>query len=278
MKKNCTGGCSRSVYELVRKMIRNLQKFGPRRGLSLLGLVTSLMCAAPAVADIISFETLSPAVHLSGESITEAGYQMLFIEGPMAASFGAVGNTGAVIDSADPSSCDVVGCPQGANGNYLSILNDGAVQLTSIGLSALFTLNSFNFTFVAPVPISVGDYGRIVLNGVDQGGATVSTSWAFPAQDTDGQFRFGAAALDTVFLSTRFTSLSFSACLYDGLGGCFNSVDIPAGNQAQFAIDDIDFTAVPNEVPEPDSFLLAGLALAALGMTRRRCSARSTSI
>lgn len=278
LKKKCTGGCPRSVHELGRKMMRSLQKLGPRCGLSILGLVTSVMCAAPARAGIISFETLSPAVHESGTSITEAGFQMLFIEGPMAASLGLVGITGAVIDSADPSSCEVIGCPQGASDNYLSILNDGAVQFTSSGLSGLFTLNSFNFTFVTPFPVLVGNHGRMVLNGVGQDGTTVSTSLAFPEQDVDGRFRFGAATLDSSFLGTRFSSLSFSACVFDLDGVCVNSVDSPAWNQAQFAIDDIDLTAVANAVPEPGSLLLAGLALTALGLTRRRHSARSTSL
>lgn len=259
-------------------MINRRPRSGPRFGLSLLGLAASLMAAAPAAADLISFETLPAEVHASGTSISEAGYQMLFIEGPVAAFYGFAGGTGALIDSTDPSSCEVIGCPLGANGHYLSILNDGAVRLASTGSAGLFSLNGFRFTFVAPLPVSVGDYGRLVLNGVDQGGASVSTSLDFPAQDTDGQFRFGAAALDSGFLGTRFASLSFSACLYDGLGGCFNSFDSPAGNQAQFALDDIDLTAVPNTVPEPGSYWLAGLALAALVMTRRRSSARSTSL
>jgi hypothetical protein len=259
-------------------MIKSRRKPGPRCGLSILALVTSGMCAAPAFATLIGFETLPAEVHLSGTSITEASYRMLFIEGPVAASFGSAGSTGALINGADPFSCDLVGCPSGANGRYLSILNDGAVQLTSIGSSSLFTLNSFNFVFVPPLAEPLGDGGRMVLDGVNESGSTVSTSLDFSGPKNDGLYWFGAASLDAGFLSTRFSSLSFSACLNDGFGGCFNSVDNPAFNQAQFAIDDIDLTAVPNAVPEPDSYWLAGFALAALGMTRRRSSARSTSL
>jgi len=254
-------------------MTINNQSLSPRRGATMFAMLASLFCAAPAFADTINFDTVPPSVHESGTSISEAGYNMLFVEGPVAASFGIVSGIGAVIDSNDPFSCEVIGCPAGGNGNYLAILNDGGVQLSS-SLTGGFRISGLNFSFISPVPVGPGDYGQLVLTGTNWQGATVSTSFAFPGQNNNGQFMFGAAGIDAAFGANVFSSLTISACIYDLNDVCSNSVDSPAFNQAQFALDDLALTAVP----EPASFLLAALGLGALGVSRRRRTSRSTSL
>ena len=239
----------------------------------MLALVASV-CAAPAFADTINFETLAPGVNESATSIQESGYNMLFIEGPVAAELGLVGAIGAVIDSTNPASCDLIACPVGGNGNYLAILNDGGVQFSHPGQLSGFRISGLNFAFVAPVPVGPGDYGQLVLTGVNWQGQTVSTSFAFPGQNDNNQFMFGAASIGADFAANVFSSLTISACIYDANDECSNSVDSPAFNQAQFALDDLALTAVP----EPTSFLLAGLGLGMLGLARRRRSNRSTSL
>ncbi|WP_073223447.1 NF038120 family PEP-CTERM protein [Massilia sp. CF038] len=249
------------------------QRLKPRLGATMFGLIASLGCAAPVLADTINFTPLAPAVYESGTAISQAGYNMLFVESPAGAAANVVSGVGSVLDGNDPFSCDIIGCPAGANGNYLAILNDGGVQFTHPGSLNGFALSGLNFSFISPVPVGPGDYGQLVLTGTNWFGQTVSTSLAFPGQNNNGQFQFGAAALDAAFRGNVFTSLTISACIYDVNNVCSNSVDSPAFNQAQFAIDDV----VLNAVPEPASFLLAGLGLAALGVSRRR-AARSTSL
>jgi hypothetical protein len=254
-------------------MTINNQILSPSRGATMFAMFASLMCAAPAFADTINFDSLPATVHESGTSIAESGYNMLFVEGPVAASMGLVSGIGAVLNSNDPFSCEVIGCPAGANGNYLAILNDGGVQFTHPGALNGFRVSGLNFSFISPVPVGPGDYGQLLLTGVNWQGQTVSTSFAFPGQNNNGQFLFGAAAIDAAFGANVFSSLTISACIYDANAVCSNSVDSPAFNQAQFALDDLALTAVP----EPASFLLAALGLGALGATRRRTS-RSTSL
>lgn len=237
------------------------------------GLIAALFSAAPAFADTLTFGSVPPAAHESGTSISESGYNMLFIEGPVAAEFGFVSGIGTVIDGNDPFSCSVIGCPAGPNGNYLAILNDGGVQFTHPGMLNGFTISGLNFAFVVPAPVGPGNYGQLVLSGTNWQGQTVSTSLDFPGQNDNGQFMFGAASLSAAFRANVFSSLTINACIYDFDMVCSNSLESPAFNQAQFAIDDVTL----NAVPEPASFLLAGLGLGALGVIRRRKSRPAAS-
>lgn len=239
------------------------------RGVAMSGLIAALSCAAPAYADIVNFDGLAPAAYLSGESVSESGYGMLFVEGPVAAQLGLVGGIGTVLDSADPASCNIIACPAGASGNYLGVFNDGGVQFSHQGALSGFTVTGFDFAFVPPTPVGPGNYGQLQLSGVNWQGTTIMTRLDFPGQNDNGSFLFGSAGLDAAFRANVFSTLTISACIYDGDGVCQNSWDNPAWNQAQFALDKLSL----NAVPEPASFLLAALGLGALGLSRRRKAA-----
>lgn len=228
---------------------------------------------APASANTITFESLLPSANDSGVTLSEAGYSMLLVEGPVAASLGLVGATGTVVNGGDPTSCTVAGCPKGDTSNYLSILNDGAVTLTRANNNGFFKLLGLDFAFVTPAPVPPDDYGLLQLAGITSDGIAVSTSFHFPGQDNKGNFTFGSAALSPSFSAYTFSSLTINACLFMSDGSdasvCTNSLDSPAFNQAQFALDNI----MLGEVPEPASILLAGLGIVALGWSRRRARA-----
>jgi hypothetical protein len=253
---------------------RNHHPLPRLRGAAMSGLIAALFCTAPAYADIVNFDTLAPAAYLSGETISESGYSMLLIEGPVAAGLGLVGNTGTILNSTKKSSCDIIACPAGGNGNYLGVFQDGAVRFSHQGELSGFTLTGFDFAFVAPTPVDPGNYGQLQLSGVNWQGTTIVTRLDFPGQNNNGAFLFGSATLDAAFRGYVFSSLTINACIYDGEGVCQNSWDNPAWNQAQFALDSLNLTAVP----EPASLLLAALGLGALGLSRRRQAAAPISL
>ena len=253
---------------------RNHHPLPRLRGAAMSGLIAALFCTAPAYADIVNFDTLAPAAYLSGETISESGYSMLFVEGPVAAELGLVGGVGTIIDNNNPASCDIIACPLGASGNYLGVFNDGGVRFSHQGELSGFTLTGFDFAFIAPAPVGPGNYGQLQLSGVNWQGTTITTRLDFPGQNDNGAFLFGSAVLDAAFRGYVFSALTINACIYGGEGVCQNSWDNPAWNQAQFALDSLNLTAVP----EPASLLLAALGLGALGLSRRRQAAAPISL
>lgn len=222
----------------------------------------ALFCAAPAFADTITFESIAPSGYFAGETVNEAGYDILMLDGP----FG--GANGVVMDDGD---CAVAACPAGATGQYLGVLNDGGVSfaLTDNALAG-FNLGGFDFAFIAAVGgLPNFNYGRLQLSGLLADGTSLMTAFDFPAQNANGDYVFSGANLDNSFRSAVFKSLTFNACMFDDSLNCVNSLDNPAFYTAQFALDNLQLNAV-NAVPEPVSFLLVGLGMGAMALGRRR--------
>lgn len=215
--------------------------------------IASACASASAGVGLVTFESFLPGIYTNGDTMVD-GVAQITVRGQG-------GFDGALINGRDPSSCDLAVCPSGNATNYYTSLNDGGFSFSSSTGEGGFGLTSIDFGFVLPVNALIDfSVGRLVATAND--GTTLSRD--FSAQDANGSFRFTTWNFGTEFSQGHFSEVSFNACLYDGTGACVN----PAGNQAQFAVDNLAF------VPEPGSLSLVGLSLAGmLGAYRRRKAA-----
>jgi hypothetical protein len=231
----------------------------------LAGVVVSalaLLGAAPAMADTINFEAHGPDIFAGGDVFTEAGYTMLVLDSPA----GGGGGAGMIANGADPDTCSVAACPVGNNSMYYLGLNDGGLNIHRTDSSA-FSLHGLDYAFLAPVGgLPNFSYGQLVLTGTLAGGGTVRNAFDFPLQNGSGNYVFGAVPLSTMFGHASLSELTVSACLFDGSGSCFN----PAANQAQFAIDNLNVSAVP----EPSAYAMLMLGLGGIALAARRRARR----
>ncbi len=230
----------------------------------------ALLSSASATASILTFDSLRPDVYASGQTLNTSSYNLHFLADPTTAASGGVSGVGAILDGRVGSSCDIAACPQGATGNYLAILNDGGVNFSRADHQA-FSLAGFDYSFIAPVSgLPDMQWGQLQLSGTLSNGQVISTSLAFPGQGSDGNYHFQSASLLSGFGNHAFTGLTFSACIFNDTGVCSNSLDFPAFNQGQFALDNINISAVP----EPSTYMLLLAGLGAIGMVARRRSGK----
>ena len=233
----------------------------------------ALLSSTPAMAGILTFDSLRPDVYASGQTLNTSSYNLHFLADPTTAAGGGVSGVGAILDGRVGSSCDIAACPQGASGNYLAILNDGGVNFSRADRQA-FSLAGFDYSFIAPVSgLPDMQWGELQLFGTLSNGQVISTSLAFPGQGSDGNYHFQSASLLGGFGNYAFTGLTFSACIFNDTGACSNSLDFPAFNQGQFALDNINISAVP----EPSTYMLLLAGLGAIGMVARRRAGKSAA-
>ena len=211
--------------------------------------------ATPVMAFPIDFETVPTNFYMTGDSFTQGAASMSVQSGVGVVDTAAAFGPGLGLDLA---------VPLGTQGQFYSGLNDGGLTLTSID-SSPFKLFSLDFSFISPLTnlYAPGDVpGKLVMAYTAVGGAG-SMSWNFGAADASGKFSMGTL-MDPALNAPSYLSVSFSACTFDGLGGCL----APNGNFNQFALDNI------SAVPEPTPVVLALTALV-FGLGRRLLARRA---
>lgn len=232
----------------------------------------ALLGSAPAMAGVVNFESLEPSsYYLGGDTLTESGYTLQAIDNHA----GTSGAVGALANGLDPTVCALGGCPTNNTSHFYLGLADGGLTFARNDGGA-FLLKSLDYAFVAPTGGQPDySYGQLVVSGSLANGSTIGTAFNFAGTDSSGNPLFDKALFAGTFASTAFTSVTFSACLFDGIGGCKVAADINDQSiyQAQFALDNVALA----EVPEPGSLALLGLGVSALVLRRRKSAASSTN-
>lgn len=220
---------------------------------TLIAIAASVAIPAASAA-AINFDSLSPDIYAAGDSFLEGNYTFTVAAGPDDMGFaGAIGSTAA-------DACFLLDCPVGNDSQFYLGLNDGSLRIDStVGMG--FTLGKFDASFVGPIAANIPfSVARLVVSAHDYLGQTYVTSFELPGQNADGLWEFSGFAFDAPKLILK--DIAFAACLTDANGSC-----VPFGaNQAQFGLDNLDVSTVP----EPGSALLIALGLAGLGFAYRR--------
>lgn len=238
--------------------------------------IAALLCVAGVQAQTatIDFQSVTNVVtptlrpgdtaYNSDDAFFQGSFRMQ-VRNSASAAADDYGLVGALVDGADPFGCSTTACPAGNPSTYYAGLNDGALDFSRSDNLA-FTIDGLQFAFIGPVGgLPNLAFGQLALTGTLAGGGSVTVRNDFPGQDNGGAFRFEQFLLGG-FGANALTSLRIDACLYDSNGAC--SFDhMATQNQAQFAIDNVQLSLVPE--PAAPLMLLVGLGAVGLVMRRR---------
>jgi hypothetical protein len=226
----------------------------------------ALMSAAPAMADTINFESIGSTTFGGTEIFNEGRYTLEVIDTPIAP--GGTGSAGAIGNGSDPYLCDVASCPTGNSSYFYMGVNDGSLKISRSDHLA-FSLSTLDYAFLAPVGGLQGySFGQLTVSGITVAGSSVLATFDFPAL-VGGSSPFETANLYSQFGKTLFSNVTISSCLFDG-----NACVSPADNQAQFTLDNVVLTAVP----EPETYAMLGLGLAAISLVARRRAKKQANV
>lgn len=230
---------------------------------SLCAGVLSAFAAVPALAGTVTFDDIAPNAFGGGETFMSGGFSFKLTTGPLQAAIGFPEQGGfGIVDTAASLSL-FSNAPSGNTTQFYAGLNDNAITLT--GSTPTISVTGFDFGFVPPVTAPGASSGyRLAAAWLDEAGAFGVNFYEFGLADANGDWAFISANTATPDIGpampTFVRAVTFLACNVQG-SSCIWGIN----NQGQFALDNIRA-----ELPLPGTWLLAGLGLAGLAVTRRR--------
>ncbi|MBC7729068.1 MAG: NF038120 family PEP-CTERM protein [Microbacteriaceae bacterium] len=226
-------------------------------GLAQASIVTfDSVAAAPVTIDALYAPLLG-----DGDQLHQSGFYFAPLSNSASALPGDL--VGTMVDGSDvANTCYNLSCPTNNSTTFFASLNDGVAAIGTDSGNA-FRLRSIDASFVGNDAATFPATTLLLrLQGVKLGGGTLTQTFQLPGT-SGGSFKFATYTANSTFADTQFTQLFFFGLACNASSSCsaFNS------NTAQFALDNINVT----EVPEPAAWAVSGLGLLlAAGVTRRR--------
>lgn len=238
----------------------------------------AIIAAGVANAAVIDFENLPDAPATAPylpfftthfDYFSQNGYDLLAYSTKVGATNGT-DLTGFVADGTDAvNTCNDLKCPTNNATHFYGTLNDGGLAVYRSNSSS-FKMSSLDASFIAtPSTIVPGNSLVLLAFGYDSTGANVYTQrFDLPGPNASGGYSFSNYVFDAANANTLVVEVDIQgySCVI-GSSSCGRASD-----KAQFALDNINVTPVP----EPSEWLLMGLGLAVIGgvVRRRRAAAQ----
>jgi len=228
-------------------------------------LAAAVLCSVGAAqAALITFDGLAdspnaPFMPLAGHG--DEFYQSGMWIDPWSTKAGRqLGDlVGAVVDGTDlASTCAFVVCPSNNATKFYTALNDSQLYLGNLS-GKTFRMDQFDASFVAADGDVVPPLALVLRVDGYNGINLVAQQDFFVPGPKNGAYNFSHYNFSAAFAGTNIDQVVFYGYACNAAASCSRLTD-----KAQFAIDNIQ------TVPEPASYLLVGLAVAAAGYARRR--------
>lgn len=171
---------------------------------------------------------------------------------------------GAMVDSSDSAGiCAGVTCPSNQTGSFYAGLNDGYLLIGGMGNEVLH-LNSFSASFIGAAGEAIAAIpGILRISAVSATNATLATQdFNLTGPNSSGQLSFSSYTASAALSNANAAFYRLRVAYCDTTGAC----SFTSTNKGQYAIDNINITAVP----EPSQWALLGLGLAGVAAVARR--------
>jgi hypothetical protein len=227
--------------------------------LRLLAGAALFSAAALAHADVLDFDAIAPRAIGYSDQIQLNGYTLTGESALFDAMPGDL--VGGILNGSKSSECLVLGCPQNPAGNYYAGLNDGVVLMQRAD-HQVFSLKSLDASWIGETN---GDALAPDMPGIlrIQGYRSDHTFALYDIELFHHVGKYYFSSFDTgTFGNEQFVAMAFfgMACDYTGTCTAFET------NQGQFAIDNLNVSAVP----EPSAYAMLGTGFLFMGAIARR--------
>ncbi|MES2947337.1 MAG: NF038120 family PEP-CTERM protein [Pseudomonadota bacterium] len=233
-------------------------------------VVAIALSAGIAQAEVITFEqpvngpTTPFAPFLThGDEFLQGSYYFDPFSNASNAQFGDL--VGSMINGSDLAACFSVLCPSNNPSTFFGSVNDGALAFGRVDGNS-FSVTGFDASFMgASGNVLPAVSGLLRLQGFTSTGATMFQTYQLAGPNEAGALGFGNYQTSGAFASTQFATVYAFGFACDASGTC----NAFTNNRAQFALDNISVSAVP-EAETTAMFLLGLTAMGAVVRRRRR--------